>query len=81
MEYVDLHSSMWSSKHLDQFSDAHNDLGLCVEEMMKTINFDEESDITIINFDEDSDITTINFDEDSDITAHSTSSRNQAMTF
>ena len=68
MEYVDLHSSMWSSKHLEQFSDAHNDLGLC--EMMKTINFDEDSDIT-----------TINFDEDSDITAHSTSSRNQTMTF
>jgi len=34
-----------------------------------------------INFDEDSDITTINFDEDSDITAHWTSSRNQTMTF
>ena len=70
MEYVDLHSSMSSSKHLDQFSDAHNDLGLCLEEMMKTINFDEDSDIT-----------TINFDEDSDNTAHSTSSRNQTMTF
>ena len=59
MEYVDLHSSMWSSKHLDQFSDAPDDLGLCVEEMMKTINFDEDSDITV----------------------HSTSSRNQTMTF
>ena len=46
MEYVDLNSSMWSSKHVDQFSDAPNDLGLCVEEMMKTINFDEDSDIT-----------------------------------
>lgn len=49
MEDVYLDSLMQSSKHFDQLSDASNDLGIWVE-VMKTINFDEDSDITFEKF-------------------------------
>ena len=50
MANVDLDSSLWSSRCIERFADASNDLGLWVEEMMKTLNCDEDSDITLDKF-------------------------------
>ena len=47
MKNVDLDSLLWSSKYIELFADASNDLGLWVEEIMKTLNCDEDSDITL----------------------------------
>ena len=50
MENVGLDSSLWSIKYVKLFADASNDLGLWVEEMMKTLNCDEDSDSTLEKF-------------------------------
>ena len=54
MGNVDLDASTWSSRYMGQFagllSDAANDLGCWVEEVMKTINCDGDIHITLDKF-------------------------------
>ena len=50
MENVDLDSSLWPSKYIELFADASNDLGLWIGEMMKKLNCDDDSDITLDKF-------------------------------
>ena len=50
MGNVDFNSTMWSSKYMDAFAESANDLGCWAERMMKIIDCDEDSHITLDKF-------------------------------